>query len=203
MDAADHRLTLSADDREALTRLTEGVRPHSDRAKAILALSERGDVDYAAERSGLTYRQVRYWYIRFQAGGLQAMLPRSPVTTEPETVEQESDVLNDDEVIEDITEPGALSEGEVAPEPKPGRTSGRKSSKKKAKKKSKKDKKKSGKKSKKAKKKAGGSQKKSAKKSVKKPDAKSGKKQKKKAGKKPKRKPVKKSGKGAKRRKKR
>lgn len=217
MDAEDDRLTLTAGDREALTRLTQGSRPHSDRAKAILALAERNDVDYAAERSGLTYRQVRYWYIRFRAGGLQAMLPPSPVPSQAETLEPDGGVRGEAEVIEDSTEPEVPPPAaEAVPEPGPGRKPGGKARKKADKKSGKKAKKKADKKAKKAKKKAdksgdkagrpgnkaGGLQKKAKKKSGKKSGKKSAKKNGK-SGKKPRKKPAKKSGKGAKPRKKR
>ena len=61
---------LTAQDRTVCERIAGGIAPHSQRAKALLVLNAEGTAAVAAEQSGLTVRQVRYWLTRFKNQGV-------------------------------------------------------------------------------------------------------------------------------------
>lgn len=73
MDAVAAPFTLTAEETAVLSRLTAGSPPLGFRATAILSLAESGDLGRAAELSGLSTGQVRYWLGRFRSRRLGAL----------------------------------------------------------------------------------------------------------------------------------
>ena len=60
----DHLLT--AHEQAACMQIAEGEAPHNQRALALLALNEGHTQAQAAEKSGLSAGQVKYWVARFR-----------------------------------------------------------------------------------------------------------------------------------------
>lgn len=56
--------------------------PHSQRAQALLAIADGASLAAAAEKSGLTENQVKYWVGRFRNNRL-AIFPEVLIATEP------------------------------------------------------------------------------------------------------------------------
>ena len=110
-----------------------GLRPHSQRALALLMLDTGATAEEAAAQSGLTPNQIKFWSGRFRTNRL-AISPNAAVNASPRS----------------NTAPKSVT-AEVKPETKSGKKKGEKKKDKKAKNKSgkKKDKKKQKKKSKK------------------------------------------------------
>ncbi|MEA3337243.1 MAG: helix-turn-helix domain-containing protein [Chloroflexota bacterium] len=57
---------LSQKERAACLRIAEGASPHAQRAQALLAIDEGVSQPAAAQRTGQTLGQVRYWLGRFR-----------------------------------------------------------------------------------------------------------------------------------------
>lgn len=81
---------LSPQERAACQLLSTGKAPHSQRASALLALDQGVTQAQAAENTGLTLGQVRYWLGRFREVRL-AIFPepvmREAVVESPAAVE--------------------------------------------------------------------------------------------------------------------
>ncbi len=56
---------LTAEERAGLLRIVSAEPPHSQRAQALLAVSEGEDLEGAGAIAGLSANQVRYWLGRF------------------------------------------------------------------------------------------------------------------------------------------
>ncbi|AFJ03658.1 hypothetical protein Q7C_2537 [Methylophaga frappieri] len=59
-------LSISKKERKALIKLSETATPDAPRAKAILVLADGVTQSAAADATGLTISQVRYWQGRFR-----------------------------------------------------------------------------------------------------------------------------------------
>lgn len=77
---------LSPQERAACDQIASGETSHSQHAQALLALDEGGTQAQAAERSGLTPGQVKYWSGRFRAIRLGIFPPVMPDQSLPESV---------------------------------------------------------------------------------------------------------------------
>ena len=79
---------LTSQEQTACKQITASEAPHSQRAKALLALNEGGTHAEAAEQSGLTLGQVKYWITRFRKQRL-AVFPEQ-ILNEAEAEEPKS-----------------------------------------------------------------------------------------------------------------
>lgn len=64
-EEASHQDILSAEERTALEQIALGATPFSQRAQALIAVSDGADLEEAGSLAGLTGNQVRYWLGRF------------------------------------------------------------------------------------------------------------------------------------------
>ena len=154
---------LTKHEQTVCMQLAKSESPHSQRALALLALNEENTQGQAAERSGLSAGQVKYWAVRFRNHRLGIF---------PDALLEELSAKADGKPAKEIEAKSKSGEGKTdsaktkskgdkgkkdKKNKKKGKKSGKKTDKtKKGEKKSKKDKKdKKGKKGKKPKKKAG------------------------------------------------
>ncbi|HID51964.1 MAG TPA: helix-turn-helix domain-containing protein [Anaerolineae bacterium] len=80
------QLHLTSDERTACQQIATGKAPYSQRAQAILALADGASQAEAAQQSGLTENQVRYWLGRFRSKRLD-IFPESVHSDKQETVQ--------------------------------------------------------------------------------------------------------------------
>ncbi len=83
-------IELSNGEKAGLEQIAGGEAPHSQRAKALLALSDSADLAAAGISSGLTVNQVRYWLGRFRGGRLSTF-PEELLATEESAEEEASE----------------------------------------------------------------------------------------------------------------
>jgi transposase len=90
--------TLLDDEQRAVCEQLAGAEaPHGQRAQALLALDEGANQDGAADCSGMTKNQVKYWLGRFRKNGL-GIFPEDLVDqARSEMVPSPAGVLLDDE----------------------------------------------------------------------------------------------------------
>jgi hypothetical protein len=166
---------LSDQERLVFEQLAAGETSHSPWARALLAIDEGASRAEAAQRAGMTSRQVRYWLAKFRKTGvgifpqqalesateeLLASMPATPEAEEQvEEISKEAEEMDVAEILEAKVEESAL-------EPKAEKSKDKK--KKKDKKRKGKDKKKGGKKGKSKKDKSSKKSKKAGKKKSKK-----------------------------------
>lgn len=100
--AASESNLLTSQELAICEQIATGQAPHSQRALALLALNQKKTQAQAAEQTGLSKGQVKYWVARFRKLGL-AIFP----DTRPDEL--------DTEAKEALVEP--LTETEEEPEP--------------------------------------------------------------------------------------
>ena len=143
---------LTSPEQAICKQIADHEAPHSQRAVALLALNENGTQTQAAEESGLSVGQVKYWVAEFRKKRLD-IFPETlleGLNAKPKK-EKGTDVKVEPEAVKEIAE---LADDK--PKVKKGKNKKGKKSKKNSKKKEKKDRKdkksKKGKKAKKSKK---------------------------------------------------
>ncbi len=80
------QLHLTSDERTACQQIATGKAPYSQRAQTILALADGASQAEAAQQSGLTENQVRYWLGRFRSKRLD-IFPESVRSDKQEAVQ--------------------------------------------------------------------------------------------------------------------
>ena len=80
------QLHLTAEERTACQQIATGKAPYSQRAQAVLALADGASQAEAAQQSGLTENQVRYWLGRFRSKRLD-IFPESVRSDKQEAVQ--------------------------------------------------------------------------------------------------------------------
>jgi hypothetical protein len=98
--AATKGKLLSVQERAACEGLSSGEAPHSQWAQALLAIDEGASRAEAAQRSGLTSRQVRYWLSKFNKLGLGIFPQPALESAAEELVVSGSGVLEGQEQVE-------------------------------------------------------------------------------------------------------
>jgi len=91
---------MTSEEQAVCKQISTGEAPHSQRALALLALSEGSTQAQAAEQSGLTLGQVKYWVTRFKKQRLgvfpDALLDELNTETEVEGV---TEIEQEDESV--------------------------------------------------------------------------------------------------------
>jgi hypothetical protein len=136
---------LSPQEREAFKMISTGNDLHGQRALALLAIDEGATQEQAAQRSGLTAGQVKYWLGKFRQVRMaifpEQVLMADRSALEQETPDQGAKVANKSEESKKTKKsPGVKSKKK--PKTKKGKKSKKKKARDKAKKKGAKKKKK-------------------------------------------------------------
>ena len=129
---------LTPKEREALKMISAGKDTHSQRAAALLAIDDGATQQQAAEETGLSRGQVKYWLSKFRQVRLD-IFPQPE--TAPEQVEQVAEPKAKAEVEKPAkaSKKGKKAKGKKGKKPKgkKGKGKGKKKKNKKSKKKSK------------------------------------------------------------------
>jgi transposase-like protein len=127
---------LTPTEREALKMISAGSAPHSQRAAALLAIDGGATQQQAAEQTGLTRGQVKYWLSKFRQ-------VRLDIFPQPETTAEEVAQLSEPKAEKKVEKPakaskkGKKAKGKKSKKGKKGKGKGKKKKNKKSKKKSK------------------------------------------------------------------
>jgi hypothetical protein len=124
---------LAPTEREALKMISVGSAPHSQRAAALLAIDGGATQAQAAEQTGLTRGQVKYWLAKFRQ-------VRLDIFPQPEAAPEQVDQVAEPKAKAEVEKPAKASKkGKKAKGGKKGqgKGKGKKKKNKKSKKKSK------------------------------------------------------------------
>jgi len=88
---------LTAQQQTACEGVARGLAPHSQRARMLLILNQSGSQAEAAEQTGLSPGQVKYWLARFRKQGLSIFNETRPAarvdsTAKPEAAQDQSQI---------------------------------------------------------------------------------------------------------------
>lgn len=129
---------LTTTEREALKMISAGKDTHSQRAAALLAIDSGATQAQAAEQTGLTRGQVKYWLAKFRQVRLD-IFPQPDTLVEDKEKVSEPKAVQKDEKPTKPAQKGKKAKGKKAEKPKKkkGKGKGKKKKSKKNKNKSK------------------------------------------------------------------
>ncbi|MCL5975072.1 MAG: helix-turn-helix domain containing protein [Gammaproteobacteria bacterium] len=84
-------LELKKKAKKQLLKISDEASIHSNRAKALLLLSEGASQEEAAEKTTLSLGQVRYWLGRYRANGIACFPEVIEVESKPNNKSKKSD----------------------------------------------------------------------------------------------------------------
>jgi len=106
---------LNVQEREICEKLSGGEAPYRQWAQTLLAIDGGASQAEAAQRSGLTNNQVRYWLAKFRKLGLGIFPQQSLVSTMPDISDLDMPVVEEQvkAASEEVEDAEVVDEGEA------------------------------------------------------------------------------------------